>query len=110
MTKEIYFDYDHLFDVLYIKGKAEKIFKTVDLNDLILDIDKDGKLVAIEVLNISKLINRDRKYLSNLGLIKVEIRYHPGLLEIVMVLKRTTHNKFYFFLLNSKDFSIVYSL
>ena len=43
--------------------------------------------MAIEILNISKLVDRDRKYLSKLGLINVEIRYHPGLLEIFMVLK-----------------------
>ena len=57
-------EYDKEVDAAYIyikypikDGEAEK---TIELNDdLIVDFDKNGKLIGIEVLNASKVIGKD---------------------------------------------------
>lgn len=57
-------EYDKEVDAAYIyikypikDGEAEK---TIELNDdLIVDFDKNGKLIGIEILNASKVIGKD---------------------------------------------------
>ena len=57
------FEYDKQADAAYIylddsiaDGQAEK---TIELNDnVIVDFDKDGKLLGIEILSASKLLNK----------------------------------------------------
>ncbi|MBS3151072.1 DUF2283 domain-containing protein [Candidatus Woesearchaeota archaeon] len=57
-------EYDKEADAAYIyikypikEGEAEK---TIELNeDLIVDFDKDGKLIGIEILNASRVIGKE---------------------------------------------------
>jgi len=57
------FEYDKEADAAYIyledsmaKGEAEK---TIELNDnIILDFDKNGKLLGIEILSASKVLHQ----------------------------------------------------
>ncbi len=57
------FEYDKEADAAYIyledsiaKGEAEK---TIELNDnIIVDFDKNGKLLGIEILSASKVLNQ----------------------------------------------------
>ena len=57
-------EYDKEADAAYIyikypikEGEAEK---TIELNeDLIVDFDKDGKLIGIEILNASMVIGKE---------------------------------------------------
>jgi len=57
------FEYDKAVDAAYIylkypikEGEAKK---TIALNDnIILDFDKDRKLIGIEILNASKVMNK----------------------------------------------------
>jgi len=57
------FEYDKEADAAYIyledsiaKGEAEK---TIELNDnIVVDFDKNGKLLGIEILSASKVLNK----------------------------------------------------
>lgn len=57
------FEYDKDADAAYVylvedikDGEAEK---TIELNkDIILDFDSDGKLLGVEILNASKVLNK----------------------------------------------------
>ena len=57
------FEYDKIVDAAYVylkypikEGEAKK---TIALNeDIILDFDKDKKLIGIEILNASKVMNK----------------------------------------------------
>ena len=57
-------EYDKESDAAYIYlveniGKGEAV-KTIELNqNIILDFDKQGKLLGIEVLNASKTLNKE---------------------------------------------------
>ena len=58
------FEYDKESDAAYIyledsieDGEAEK---TIELNDnIIVDFDKNGKLLGIEILDASKVLNKE---------------------------------------------------
>ncbi len=46
---------------IYLEGSIEdgEAKKTVELNDnIIVDFDKEGKLLGIEILNASKILNK----------------------------------------------------
>ena len=56
------FEYDRDVDAAYIylqhPIKDGEVKNTVELDNINLDYDKDGKLVGIEILNASRLISR----------------------------------------------------
>lgn len=47
---------DKKTDALYIRIKSGKIHKTIAENSFLIDIDKKGGLVGVEVLNYSKSV------------------------------------------------------
>lgn len=49
--------YDKLADAFYFYLKKGKISKTIKMKDrLIVDVDKDGKIIGLEILGISSQI------------------------------------------------------
>lgn len=58
------FEYDKEVDAAYIylqfPIKEGEVKKTLELNpDIILDYDKDSKLIGVEILNASKIVKKD---------------------------------------------------
>lgn len=54
--------YDKIADAVYIYFKKAKIFKTVKMNGgVLVDTDKNGKTIGIEILDASSKISK--KYL-----------------------------------------------
>lgn len=58
------FEYDKEADAAYIyieyPIKDSGVKKTISLNEnIILDFDKDGKLIGVEVLDASKVLNKN---------------------------------------------------
>ena len=57
------FEYDKEVDAAYVyigyPIKDGKVKKTIELNEnIILDFDKKGKLLGMEILNASKIMNK----------------------------------------------------
>ena len=49
--------YDKLADAIYIYLKKGKVFKTVKMKDrLVVDTDKDGKIIGLEILGVSSQV------------------------------------------------------
>jgi len=47
-------EYDKIADAMYIYLKKAKVFKTIKMQDrLIVDLDKKGNIIGIEVLDAS---------------------------------------------------------
>lgn len=50
-------EYDKIADAMYIYLKKAKVYKTVKMQDrLIVDVDRKGNVVGIEVLDISSQV------------------------------------------------------
>lgn len=51
-------DYDKIADAMYIHFHKGKVFKTVEMKDsVIVDIDRKGKVIGIEVLDVSSQVS-----------------------------------------------------
>ena len=54
--------YDKIADAMYIYLNKTKVFKTVKITDRILvDVDKKGKVLGIEILDASHQIERMKR-------------------------------------------------
>lgn len=61
--------YDKLADALYFYLKKGKISKTIKMKDrLIVDVDKDGKIIGLEILGISSQMPK-----KDIGKIQMEM-------------------------------------
>ncbi|MCX6731812.1 MAG: DUF2283 domain-containing protein [Candidatus Parcubacteria bacterium] len=61
--------YDKLADALYFYLKKGKISKTIKMRDrLIVDVDKDGKIIGLEILGISSQMPK-----KDIGKIQMEM-------------------------------------
>lgn len=66
--------YDKIADAVYIYLKKGKIFKTIKMKDrLIVDTDKDGKIIGLEILSASAQVPR-----SQLKEIKIKMPSFAG--------------------------------
>lgn len=55
-------NYDKIADALYISLSKSKVAKTVKLKDrLIVDVDKNGNVVGVEILDASSQISKSTK-------------------------------------------------
>ncbi len=74
--QEVKFSYDSENDDLFVySGKKSK--GSVELGDFVFDFDKDGKLVAFQILNatetLSRLAEKTIKSLNKIKKVKVDI-------------------------------------
>ncbi|MBI4692066.1 MAG: DUF2283 domain-containing protein [Candidatus Terrybacteria bacterium] len=61
--------YDKLADAMYVYLKKGKIFKTIKMKDrLIVDVDRAGKIIGLEILGISSQIPK-----KEIGMIQMEM-------------------------------------
>lgn len=59
--------YDKIADAIYLYLKKGKVSKTIKMEDrLIVDIDKNGKIIGLEILGISSQV--PKKEISKFGM------------------------------------------
>lgn len=48
--------HDKSADALYIKLRKGRVYKTINRGDSLIDLDKRGKIIGVEVLHYSKVV------------------------------------------------------
>ena len=60
-------DYDFKHDILFFKTKDRKYAKSIELLDsIVVDVDKEGFLVGIQIFDASGFLNLDKKALLSI--------------------------------------------
>ena len=60
-------DYDFKHDILFFKTKYRKYAKSIELlDDIVVDVDKEGFLVGIQIFDASEFLNLDKKELLSI--------------------------------------------
>ena len=55
-------DYDFKHDILFFKTKDRKYAKSIELLDnIVVDVDKEGFLVGVQIFDASEFLNLDKK-------------------------------------------------
>ena len=95
MNNKVTYDYDYQGDSLFIYCVEDYEYEvSLELdNDVILDIDTEGKQVAFEFLNASKIFNLDKSYFNNLVKIAIQSNITEEAINLKVQLMVPVHNK-----------------
>ena len=78
-------NYNKEEDILnFSRRKSSKA--SIEIGDFIIDIDFDGFVSAIEILNASENLNLDKILLTSIGRASMSVIYKPNYLYIFLIL------------------------
>ena len=93
MESKFKFDYDNEYDILYIYNAKRDVEESIEVSeDVVLDLDKDGRINGIEIYYASeffRIFNHliDRNYLNNLQDAYWEYKEFRNRWFVVVILK-----------------------
>jgi len=79
-------------DILFIRPLSRDYSSSVQLENFILDLDAEGKIVGIELFNASKLFNIPKAFLKNILKGNVQIVVDNNILRIEIKLESEVRN------------------
>ena len=88
-------DYDFKHDVLFFKTKNRKYAKSIELLDnIVIDVDKEGFLVGIQIFDASEFLNLDKKELLSIPKWSFNANVYDGnKIDIRLVFQIKVRNK-----------------
>ena len=91
----VVYDYDYQNDSLFIHCVDSYDYEvSLELdNDVILDLDTNGKLVAFEFLNASKVFHLDKSHFKNLVRISIQSLIDEESIKLNVQLIVLVHNR-----------------
>ena len=78
--------YDKEEDILCL-SKGRRIKASIDIGDFIVDIDHDGFVAGIEILNASENLKISERQLKGLQEASMSVTYKPNYIYIYLILK-----------------------
>ena len=87
-------DYDYKHDILFFKTKDREYAKSIELLDnLVVDVDKEGFLTGIQIFDAAEYLNIDKKSLLSIPNWQFTINVHENIIEIRLVFQIKVRNK-----------------
>ena len=68
------FDYDYSHDILFFKVRNREYERSIELDNLVLDVDEEGFIVGLQIFDASAYFGIDRKYLRAAMTWKLQVR------------------------------------
>jgi len=78
--------YDKEEDILFL-SKGRKVKASIDIGDFIIDVDMNGFITGIEILNASENLKLTEEQLSSLQEASMVVNYKPNYVVIYLVMK-----------------------
>ncbi len=85
-------DYDFKHDILFFKGKNREYKKSIELDNLVLDVDSAGFITGIQILEASKFLKIKQSLLLKIPNWVFEAEIHDGMVEIRLTFKVKERN------------------
>lgn len=91
--KEYKFDYDAEDDVLYIQNAVKEVEESVEFSeDIVIDLDKNGSVIGIEIFYASEFLNLfnkdiDKSFLESLDDVSLEAKEFRNSWFLVLALR-----------------------
>jgi len=86
-------DYDYLHDIIFFKVKDRGYQKSIEFEDIILDIDKDGFVTSIQIFDASNLFKLSREELRSIKKWAFEIKVENNVINIQLIFSVINRNK-----------------
>ncbi len=79
-------NYDEEEDILVL-SRGRKVKASIDIGDFIIDVDNDGFISGIEILNAARNLNIPESQLIKLKQASMNITYKPNYVYIFMIMQ-----------------------
>ncbi len=86
-------DYDYKHDILFFKTVDRKYVKSIELENLILDVDKEDFIVGIQIHEASKFLNISKAVLLKIPKWKFEANVNEGRIEVRLMFQVVVRNR-----------------
>ena len=88
-------DYDFKHDILFFKTNDRKYAKSIELLDnIVVDVDKEGFLVGIQIFDASEFLNLDKKELLSIPKWSFNANVYDGnKIDIRLIFRIKVRNK-----------------
>ena len=87
------FDYDYKNDILFFKTKEREYEKSLEIENMVLDIDKENFIVGIQIFDASKFLTATKTSLRNSPKWKFEANLMGNKVEIRLAFQIVMRNK-----------------
>ena len=87
------FNYDYKYDILFFKTSEREYIKSIELDNIILDIDKKRFIVGIQILEASKFLNLNKRVLLKVPRWEFKATVNEGRIEIRLMFQIVVRNK-----------------
>lgn len=92
MKSDSKFMYDYENDSLFVSKKERSYESSVEVENMIFDLDKDKKIVGFEILGASKVLGVDKVFIKNVFEGKLDVVINEKFLQIKIQLKSKVRN------------------
>ena len=86
-------DYDYINDILFFKIKDRGYHKSIEFEDIVLDIDKEGFITGIQIFDASEVFKLSKEALREIKKWAFEIKIENNTINIHLIFKVNSRNK-----------------
>lgn len=86
-------NYDYKNDTLFFKIKDREYKKSLDFEDVVIDIDKDDYIVGIQIFDASKLFRVDKETLRNVRAWEFNAKVENNIITFNLLFEMLKRNK-----------------
>ena len=85
-------DYDYTNDILSFKVKERNYDHSIELEDIILDLDQEGYITGIQIFGASKIFNLDKDILRNVKKWEFKVKTEGKVVSVQLIFKMLQRN------------------
>ena len=86
-------DYDFKQDILFFKTKSREYVKSIEVDNIMLDVGVDGCIIGIQIFEASKFLKVSKQALVNIPKWQFQAIVFEGRLEVRLVFQIRIRNK-----------------
>lgn len=86
-------DYDYKYDILFFKIFEREYNRSIELDNIVLDLDKENFIVGIQIFEASKFLNVSKSDLLKIPNWRFQSKVEEGKIEIRLDFQIMSRNK-----------------
>jgi len=86
-------NYDYSNDILFFKVKDRIYDRSIELEDIVLDIDNEGYITGIQIFGASKMFSVDKNTLRNVQKWEFKVRIEGRIISVQLMFEMLRRNK-----------------
>ncbi len=87
------FDYDYKNDTLFFKIKNRKYDISIEFDDIVVDVDKEGFMTGVQIFGASKMFKIPKEGLRNIKYFEFDTKAEGNIITIRVLFRYARRNK-----------------